>query len=108
MLECPGFKYLLLCFNARFVIYLSTLCDNADQGKEALQAAMSSLLVLPRESSKHGTPEVNEDIIVETKPDLLWSALYVHDLTEVCFSFQLYFLAFNCRRIYSLARVSCQ
>eukprot|EP00268_Persea_americana_P012512 TRINITY_DN1529_c0_g1_i2.p1 TRINITY_DN1529_c0_g1~~TRINITY_DN1529_c0_g1_i2.p1 ORF type:complete len:573 (-),score=95.33 TRINITY_DN1529_c0_g1_i2:678-2354(-) len=73
----------LVCPPDLFVIYLSTLCDNADQGKEALQAAMSSLLVLPHESSNHGTPEVNEDIKIETKPDLLWSALYVHDLTEV-------------------------
>lgn len=69
---------------------------------------MNALFVLPLESSKHSTAEVNEDIEVETKPDLFWSALYVHDLTEVCLSSQLYSLAFNNKRIVSPAWLSCQ
>lgn len=65
------------------VIYLSTLCDNALQGRENLQAAMNALLNFPiSESSKDITSVRNEDGEVENKPILLWSASYVQDLTE--------------------------
>jgi hypothetical protein len=65
------------------------LCHDADKGKELLHAAIDALLMLP----ESGHPESNttvESYIAAEKPTLLWKALYIQDLTMVCFSSQLF------------------
>jgi hypothetical protein len=86
--------YSLLLF--RFVLYFSTLCHDADQGKELLHVAMDALLMLPESGHPESNTTVQSDIAAEVKPTLLWKALYIQDLTMVCFSSQLF-----CSRLFS-------
>jgi hypothetical protein len=70
-------------------IILSTLCHDADKGKELLHAAIDALLMLPESGHPESNTTVASDIAAE-KPTLLWKALYIQDLTMVCFSSQLF------------------
>lgn len=66
-------------------MYFSSICDDAEQGKGLLRAAMNALLELPTsESAESKSPVQSEDSKV--KPTLLWSALYIQGKTTVCFS----------------------
>ncbi|XP_077209785.1 rab escort protein [Tasmannia lanceolata] len=72
-----------VCPPGLFVLYFSTLCDDAVQGKESLQAAMNALFMLPVSNNmESSTSEINEGAEIESKPTLLWSATYVQELTE--------------------------
>ncbi|MQM11505.1 hypothetical protein Taro_044412, partial [Colocasia esculenta] len=75
-----------------FAVYLSAKCDNALQGKDHVLAAMNTLFKLPGDSDdgKGGTNDQGEDSglpdgesTVEAKPKLLWSALYIQEMTQV-------------------------
>ncbi|KAK1306806.1 hypothetical protein QJS10_CPA10g00025 [Acorus calamus] len=66
-----------------FVIYFSTLCDDAIQGKKHLHAAMNAILLHSYlNDSQNSTSTVSEDSEGETKPTLMWSALYVQEFKE--------------------------
>lgn len=72
-------------FFFRFVLYFSALCDDAKQGKNLLRAAINDLLKLPGfEGAESGSAEKGEN--AEAKPTLLWSTLYIQELTTVCLS----------------------
>ncbi|CAB4318328.1 unnamed protein product [Prunus armeniaca] len=68
-----------VCPSGMFVLYFSGLCDDAGQGKRLLHAAMNALLTLP--VSESGSAAGSED--TEVKPTLLWSMLYIQELTTV-------------------------
>ncbi|XP_045812878.1 rab escort protein 1 [Trifolium pratense] len=62
---------LAVCPVGTFVLYFSTLCNDADEGKKLLKASMNALLTLP------GVQSDSED----RKPIVLWSAFYIQKLT---------------------------
>ncbi|THF97143.1 hypothetical protein TEA_025547 [Camellia sinensis var. sinensis] len=68
----------------RYVLYLSTLCDDAIQGKKSLHAAVNAIFSVPIS----GTPEnsnTDESENAEVKPTLLWSALYIQEMATCSF-----------------------
>lgn len=69
----------------RFVTYLSAICDNAVEGKKLLNAAINALFSMPvsEESENNGIDNLRQH--TEEKPCLLWSTLYIQELTTVCF-----------------------
>jgi len=60
------------------------LCNNADEGKNLLKAAMNALLTLPASGNTESISSVQSDS-EDTKPIVLWSALYIQKLIMVCF-----------------------
>lgn len=66
------------------MLYLSALCDNAHQGKKLLNAAINSLFTCPDPVTRENS-SVDRIENTELKPTLLWSALYIQELTTVCF-----------------------
>ncbi|KAM6570665.1 hypothetical protein CsatB_018650 [Cannabis sativa] len=71
---------LAVCPSGMFILYFSALCDDAKQGKDMLRAAMNALLKIPVSEISEKSSEVqNQD--AEVKPTLLWSAMYIHELT---------------------------
>lgn len=68
----------------RFLLYFSALCDDTKQGKSLLRAAMNALLKIPISENAESSSEVQNEN-VEVKPALLWSAMYIQELTTVCF-----------------------
>ncbi|XP_050942313.1 rab escort protein 1 [Cucumis melo] len=70
---------LAVCPEDMFVIYISTLCDNANQGKEMVREAMNAIMSL-FVSDCPDSISVDQDTNAEGKElDLLWSALYVQE-----------------------------
>ncbi|CAL9219863.1 unnamed protein product [Arabidopsis halleri] len=69
---------LAVCPADMHVLYLSTLCDNDDQGIKSLLSAMSNLIRLP-DPENHQSDSVVENDTCEAKPILLWRALYVQE-----------------------------
>ncbi|KFK38115.1 hypothetical protein AALP_AA3G071400 [Arabis alpina] len=63
---------LAACPAEMHVLYLSTLCDNDEQGKTALLSAMTTLI----------KPPVPENDTVDAKPVVLWRALYVQEMVK--------------------------
>ncbi|CAH2054796.1 unnamed protein product [Thlaspi arvense] len=72
---------LAVCPPGMHVLYLSTLCDNDDQGKTALLSAMS-ILIGPQVPEKLQSDSVIENDSAEAKPVVLWRALYVQELVK--------------------------
>ncbi|OAY60989.1 rab escort protein 1 [Manihot esculenta] len=71
---------LAVCPPDMFVLYLSALCDNAHQGKKLLNAAINSLFTCPDPVTRENS-SVDRIENTELKPTLLWSALYIQELT---------------------------
>lgn len=81
---------LAVCPPGMFVLYISALCDDINEGKKLLHAAVDALCSMPvaenpesdaaaeRETAESGSTLQSENK-EETKPTLLWSALYVQD-----------------------------
>ncbi|KAL5726537.1 hypothetical protein ACHQM5_009575 [Ranunculus cassubicifolius] len=86
--QMTSVRALQLCSNVAvcppnsFVWYLSTLCDDAAQGKESLRAAIRALEICSVSESMETNEEVQNEN-VEAVPTLLWSALYIQQLTKV-------------------------
>lgn len=72
---------LAVCPADMHVLYLSTVCDNDDQGKAALLSAMSTL-VRPQVPEDLQSESVVENDTAEAKPTVLWRALYVQELVK--------------------------
>ncbi|XP_050388024.1 rab escort protein 1 [Argentina anserina] len=71
---------LAVCPSSMFVLYFSALCDDAEQGKWLLHAAMNALLTLPVSGNVEcGSTDQSED--AEQKSTLLWSMLYIQEIT---------------------------
>ncbi|KAJ4715150.1 Rab proteins geranylgeranyltransferase component [Melia azedarach] len=72
---------LAVCPPGMFVLYFSALCDEVNQGKKLLHAALNALQkLLVTESAENSSTSQREDA-EEIKPGLLWSALYIQDLS---------------------------
>ncbi|KAH7852554.1 hypothetical protein Vadar_026279 [Vaccinium darrowii] len=70
---------LVVCPSGMFVVYLSTLCDDAIHGKKSLHAAINTIFsVATSETPENSSYDKSED--GEVKPNLLWSALYIQEL----------------------------
>lgn len=75
----------------RFVLHLSTFCDDASQGKKVLHSALNVLFERPTcgssETNFSENPEANSEaqsaVTEEPKPALEWSALYIQEIREV-------------------------
>lgn len=80
---------LAVCPSGLFVLYFSTLCDDANQGKKLLLSAMTALFTLPISGEPENHILVQSD--TEVKPSLLWSALYIQDLTTTDMSWSIYY-----------------
>ncbi|ESQ49387.1 hypothetical protein EUTSA_v10020408mg [Eutrema salsugineum] len=72
---------LAVCPADMHVLYLSSLCDNDDRGKTALLSAMSTL-IRPQLPENLQSDSVVENDTAETKPVVLWRALYVQELVK--------------------------
>ncbi|KAJ0987142.1 hypothetical protein J5N97_005498 [Dioscorea zingiberensis] len=70
-----------VCPQGYFVVYFSTLCDDAILGKRYVHAAMSALF--SSNSSEMSTSSNNGD--PEPKPTLLWSCVYVQELSQASY-----------------------
>lgn len=71
---------LAVCPPGMFVLYISALCDDVHQGKKLLNAAMNALLTCP-DSVNPESSTIDQIENAEIKPNLLWSALYIQELT---------------------------
>ncbi|KAK7367199.1 hypothetical protein VNO80_09208 [Phaseolus coccineus] len=68
---------LAVCPEGTFILYFSALCNNADEGKNLLKAAMNALLTLPVSGNTISSVQSDSE---DTKPIVLWSALYIQKL----------------------------
>ncbi|CAL0331665.1 unnamed protein product [Lupinus luteus] len=71
---------LAVCPGGTFVLYLSTLCTEADEGKKLLKAAMDAHLSLPVTGNSESIPFDQSDG-QNTKPVVVWSAFYIQNIT---------------------------
>ncbi|WCJ32821.1 Rab proteins geranylgeranyltransferase component A 1 [Euphorbia peplus] len=71
---------LAVCPPGMFVLYLSSLCDDAHQGKKLLSAAIGSLLSCPNSVDVDST-STDETVTTNLEPILLWSACYIQEDT---------------------------
>ncbi|XAR73684.1 hypothetical protein NMG60_11007746 [Bertholletia excelsa] len=75
---------LAICPSGMFVMYLSALCDEPTQGKKLLHAAVNSIFSVPISGApENGSGDESEN--TTSKPALLWSALYIQELTKSAF-----------------------
>lgn len=72
---------LAVCPLGMFVLYFSALCDEVNQGKKLLHAALSALQKLLVTGTAGNSSTVQSEGTEEAKPTLLWSALYIQDLS---------------------------
>ncbi|KAK9284815.1 hypothetical protein L1049_023992 [Liquidambar formosana] len=76
---------LAVCPSGMFVLYLSALCDDADQGKKLLHAAMNALFTPDVSGNPENSSSVQCENTEEVKSTLLWSALYMQELNMASF-----------------------
>jgi len=58
------------------------LCDDANQGKRLLNAAMNALLTVPNSVNSESSSTVQHENI-EEKPTVLWRELYIQEINMV-------------------------
>eukprot|EP00252_Welwitschia_mirabilis_P023138 TRINITY_DN6473_c0_g1_i1.p1 TRINITY_DN6473_c0_g1~~TRINITY_DN6473_c0_g1_i1.p1 ORF type:complete len:560 (-),score=86.61 TRINITY_DN6473_c0_g1_i1:557-2236(-) len=72
-----------VCPKGMYVVYISTLCLDLAQGKEALNATLNSLFVLSsgrnEPDTESGVPEKSNEA---SRPNLLWCTLFSQDLKD--------------------------
>lgn len=75
------------CPSGMFVIYLSTLCEDGGQGKKIVNEAMNALFSIPVSGNpeENCTDSHNENTVLKLKPSLLWSTVYIQELTMGAF-----------------------
>ncbi|KAJ8774696.1 hypothetical protein K2173_017142 [Erythroxylum novogranatense] len=72
---------LAVCPPDMFVLYFSTLCDDANQGKKLINAAISAVVSFPDSISPDSSSKVTYETIGEGKTMLIWSASYIQEQT---------------------------
>ncbi|KAI9194501.1 hypothetical protein LWI28_006592 [Acer negundo] len=73
---------LAVCPLGMFVLYFSALCDEVNQGKKLLHTALNALLKLLVSGNAENSSTVQSEDTEHVKPTLLWSALYIQELTK--------------------------
>lgn len=79
----------IIFFSCRFVVYLSTPCDDAISGKKHINGAMNALFHITNVDGPvtcHLSTET-EGSEGENKPALKWSLVYGQELKQVWFIF---------------------
>ncbi|XP_058069577.1 rab escort protein 1-like isoform X2 [Magnolia sinica] len=71
-----------ICPPGLFILYLSTLCDDAAQGKKSLHAAINALFPHPAPKNFESSSQAVNEVEADANPIVLWSAMYVQELTE--------------------------
>ncbi|GMI68957.1 Rab escort protein [Hibiscus trionum] len=72
---------LAVCPPGMFVLYISALCNDDDQGKKLIHAVMNTLLTVPPPINSESNASAQSETTESGKPTLLWSALYSQELT---------------------------
>lgn len=72
---------LAACPLGMFVLYFSALCDEVNQGKMLLHAALGALQKLLFTGTAGNSSTSQSEDMEEAEPTLLWSALYIQDLS---------------------------
>ncbi|KAJ8764780.1 hypothetical protein K2173_009181 [Erythroxylum novogranatense] len=72
---------LAVCPHDMFVLYFSTLCDDANQGKKLINAAISAVVSFPDSVNPDSSSKVTNETIGEGKTMLIWSASYIQEQT---------------------------
>ncbi|KAE8685955.1 myb family transcription factor family protein [Hibiscus syriacus] len=86
---------LAVCPPGMFVLYISALCNDDDQGKKLVHAVINTFLTVPPPINSESNAAVQSETVEsgcvvqdgtaespgEGKPTLLWSALYSQELT---------------------------
>ncbi|KAI3856156.1 hypothetical protein MKW92_044648 [Papaver armeniacum] len=73
---------LSVCPSGMSVLYLSTLCDDAIQGKNSLHASMNFLVAAPLSENPQDTSSKESENVGDAKPTLLWKATFVQELEK--------------------------
>nr|XP_027074993.1 rab escort protein 1-like [Coffea arabica] len=75
------------CPSGMFVVYLSTLCKDVGQGKKMVNEAMNALFSIPisGKPEENSTDSHGENTVLRLKPSLLWSTVYIQELTMGAF-----------------------
>ncbi|KAL5754294.1 hypothetical protein ACOSP7_022514 [Xanthoceras sorbifolium] len=73
---------LAVCPSGMFVLYFSALCDEINQGKKLLHAALNALLKLLVSGNSENSSTFQSVDTEHGEPTLLWSALYIQGLTK--------------------------
>ncbi|KAG8363561.1 hypothetical protein BUALT_Bualt19G0035300 [Buddleja alternifolia] len=68
------------CPSGIFVTYLSAMCDNEVEGKKSLNSAIKALFSVPISGNSENC--ATDSLHTQAKPSLLWSALYMQELTK--------------------------
>lgn len=63
-------------------VSFSALCDDVNQGKRLLNAAMNALLTVPNSVNSESSSTVQHENI-EEKPTVHWRELYIQEITMV-------------------------
>ncbi|XP_073296530.1 rab escort protein 1-like isoform X2 [Primulina huaijiensis] len=71
-----------VCPPGMFVTYLSATSIDAVEGKKLLNAAINALFSIPLSGNSESSGVDNSGDNIEVKPSLLWSALYMQELTK--------------------------
>lgn len=66
------------------MLYFSALCDEVNQGKMLQHAALGALQKLLFTGTAGNSSTSQSEDMEEAEPTLLWSALYIQDLSMVC------------------------
>ncbi|KAJ8767205.1 hypothetical protein K2173_013602 [Erythroxylum novogranatense] len=72
---------LAVCPPDMFVLYFSTLCEDANQGKKLINAAISAVVSFPDSVNPDSSSKVTNETIGEGKSMLIWSASYIQGQT---------------------------
>ena len=93
---------LLPCY--RFVDYVSTICEDAAQGKELLTTTINDLFSVPVSGNSEEDSEDHQsaNTVVKVKPTLHWSTVYIQEQTVACVLLLSFFYLLN-HRIFTLA-----
>jgi hypothetical protein len=78
--------------------YLSTPCANASTGKQFIKRAIDALFTPQVSDSLEGHLETTGGNNEDLKPKVIWSCVYVQQITEVSFFYQHYY----CIRVVSI------
>ncbi|KAL3525106.1 hypothetical protein ACH5RR_013478 [Cinchona calisaya] len=73
------------CPSGMFVVYLSTICEDDDQGKKSVNAAIDTLFSTPvsGNSEENSWDPPSDNTVVKVKPNLLWSTVYIQELLDM-------------------------
>lgn len=71
-----------ICPSGMCVVYLSTYTDDASLGKNCIRIAMRTLFAVPDSISQEACISSNQEAAGASKPTLLWSVIYIQELTQ--------------------------